>query len=342
MWEDILLSLGMSIAEAIGVKFIEQGKKQKMFKKLNKSVNDIFTGYADSSLDCNEFSKLICNNKFADMIRNYFLTIEDGMDKNLYIDSMEYYICKECKSVKRIEVRRFIKDIEELYNEYLHKIIEDNSSVYALFQLITISHREIITKILENENNIKRYFDSLEDKKISISDENIKLFHQVCEREYGLIRFTGISGAERKKEQKLKDFYIENTFSYYGKEAESFAESFDENVVYCLKYARNRETAMNYTIEDKKLIREVFNALTKVRVTGETDQRTEDFQDILTFELPMGKSCTLVFEAGNLVVGDKVYKISDAEDLWALTTQIALENEPEGHHENQHGDRHHE
>lgn len=40
-------------------------------------------------------------------------------------------------------------------------------------------------------------------------------------------------------------------FSYYGKEAESFAESFDENVVYCLKYARNRETAMNYTIEDK-------------------------------------------------------------------------------------------
>lgn len=77
------------------------------------------------------------------------------MDKNLYIDSMEYYICKECKSVKRIEVRRFIKDIEELYNEYLHKIIEDNSSVYALFQLITISHREIITKILENENNIK-------------------------------------------------------------------------------------------------------------------------------------------------------------------------------------------
>lgn len=220
MWEDILLSLGMSIAEAIGVKFIEQGKKQKIFKKLNKSVNDIFTGYADSSLDCNEFSKLICNNKFADMIRNYFLTIEDGMDKNLYIDSMEYYICKECKSVKRIEVRRFIKDIEELYNEYLHKIIEDNSSVYALFQLITISHREIITKILENENNIKRYFDSLEDKKISISDENIKLFHQVCEKEYGLIRFTGISGAERKKEQKLKDFYIENTFSYYGKEIE--------------------------------------------------------------------------------------------------------------------------
>ena len=73
-------------------------------------------------------------------------------------------------------------------------------------------------------------------------------------------------------------------FSYYGKEAESFAESFDENVVYCLKYARNRETAMNYTIEDMKLIREVF----KVRVTGETDQRTEDLQDILTFELPMG------------------------------------------------------
>lgn len=30
MWEDILLSLGMSIAEAIGVKFIEQGKNKNV------------------------------------------------------------------------------------------------------------------------------------------------------------------------------------------------------------------------------------------------------------------------------------------------------------------------
>ena len=60
--------------------------------------------------------------------------------------------------------------------------------------------------------------------------------------------------SEKKQAATLQKDRIDagdTIFSYYGKEAESFAESFDENVVYCLKYARNRETAMNYTIEDK-------------------------------------------------------------------------------------------
>lgn len=34
------------------------------------------------------------------------------------------------------------------------------------------------------------------------------------------VRFTGISGAERKREQNINEFYVENTFSYYGKEIE--------------------------------------------------------------------------------------------------------------------------
>lgn len=90
----------------------------------------------------------------------------------------------------------------------------------SLFQLMTISHREVIGKILENERNIKKYFNALECKKIQIDDENINLFHAVSEKEYGTIRFTGISGAERKREQNINEFYVENTFSYYGKEIE--------------------------------------------------------------------------------------------------------------------------
>lgn len=119
-----------------------------------------------------------------------------------------------------------------------------------------------------------------------------------------------------------------SVFSYYGEDVESFAESFDENVVYSLKYGRNRETAMYYEIEDKKVIRQVFDALGRIQVTGETNERTEDFVDSFQFQLPMGKSYTFTFEAGNLVIGDKAYTVTDANELWVLTTQIVLDNTP--------------
>ncbi len=98
--------------------------------------------------------------------------------------------------------------------------MEDYPGIYALFQLMILSHREIMGKILESNIDIKRYFNSLECKKVQIDDENIKIFHRVSEKEYGTIRFTGISGAERKREQSVNEFYVENTFSYYGKEIE--------------------------------------------------------------------------------------------------------------------------
>lgn len=117
-------------------------------------------------------------------------------------------------------------------------------------------------------------------------------------------------------------------FLYYGDEGKSFAESFDGNVVYSLKYGRNRETTMYYEIEDKKVIRQVFDALSRIQVTGETNERTEDFADSFQFQLPMGKSYTFTFEAGNLVTGDKAYTVTDANELWVLATQIVLDNMP--------------
>ena len=117
-------------------------------------------------------------------------------------------------------------------------------------------------------------------------------------------------------------------FLYYGDEGKSFAESFDENVVYSLKYGRHRETAMYDEIEDKKVIRQVVDALSRIQVTGETNERTEDFADSFQFQLPMGKSYTFTFEAGNLVTGDKAYTVTDANELWVLATQIVLDNMP--------------
>lgn len=144
---------------------------------------------------------------------------------------------------------------------------------------------------------------------------------------YGWIR-QAVDKKQAATEQKELLHSGTSIFSYSGKDAESFAESFDENVVYSLKYGRNRETAMYYEIEDKKVISQVFNALSRIQVTGEAEERTEDFVDSFQFQLPMDKTYTFSFEAGNLVIGDKAYTVADANELWALTTQIVLDNAP--------------
>lgn len=144
---------------------------------------------------------------------------------------------------------------------------------------------------------------------------------------YGWIR-QAMDKKQAAVEQKELLHSGTSIFSYSGKDTESFAESFDENVVYSLKYGRNRETAMYYEIEDKKVIRQVFDALSRIQVTGETNERTEDFVDSFQFQMPMGKSYTFTFEAGNLVIGDKAYTVTDANELWVLTTQIVLDNTP--------------
>lgn len=55
MWADILLSITMSVSEAIGCSYIEKKKKGKMLKELSKIISEHFEEFADSSLDCNDF-----------------------------------------------------------------------------------------------------------------------------------------------------------------------------------------------------------------------------------------------------------------------------------------------
>lgn len=92
MWADILLSITMSVSEAIGCSYIEKKKKGKMLKELNKIISEHFEEFADSSLDCNDFHLLIKSKKFIEIIRNFFVSINDGMDRSHYIENLEQYI----------------------------------------------------------------------------------------------------------------------------------------------------------------------------------------------------------------------------------------------------------
>lgn len=229
MWEEFALTLIPSNLEAIGTKLISNKNKIKMQNELSTIVGKQFDSFADSSLDSDTFFLLIKSTHFVEIIRNYFFMVNDRSSIEEYKTNIKKLIYNECKTAKLTDIEAFLNKLKELYTEYLHKIIEENPEINAFFQLMSISHREIISRIQDNESELKRYLDTLVNRKASISDENIKLYHSVAERELGEIRFTGIAGAERRKAQELNEFYVENTFSYFAKEIDrGYEYSFEE------------------------------------------------------------------------------------------------------------------
>ena len=229
MWEKIVLALGPTVLEAMGSKLLDYKSKIKVHNKLNEIVNKQFKSFADSSLDSNGFYTLIKSTRFIEIIRNYFFMVRDNLSVEEYRGNIEKLILDECKTANILDVKEFVKKIEVLYIDYLRKIIEEYPGIYVSFQLMSISHREIISNIRDSQSELIRYLVSLDNRKTVISDENIKQYHIVTEREFGEIRFTGIAGAERHKSQNINEFYVENTFSYFGKEIDRLYEfNFEE------------------------------------------------------------------------------------------------------------------
>lgn len=226
MWSDIVLSFVTSLADATCSNLINRGKVEKFRKKLETIVNKLFDEFADTSLDNNQFAKIISSREFIELLRNYFFSIRDGLSHSEYMARFEAYICKADASLKSYEVRAFINKIDVLYTTFLYKVIEENVELNAAIQILTESHRELLGKIVESEENLYKYIQSLDKTNIKITDKDILTYHEICRKEFDKIRFTGISGAEDKAVQDLKIFYVENTFSYYSKK---YLEIFDSS-----------------------------------------------------------------------------------------------------------------
>lgn len=210
-----MLSIVSALSEAVCVNWIDKKKREKLNNKINLMIDENMNTFADTSLDCDDFYLLIQSRNFVEIIRNYFCSIKDGASNSEYMDNIEEYIYRECPTVEHTEVREFVRKIKVLYESYLRKMIMESPELNVIFQLITISHRDIMSKISESEENMKKYFAALSSCKVQIESEEIRTYHEVCKKEYGIIRFTGISGAENKKAQDIDKFYVENTFSYY-------------------------------------------------------------------------------------------------------------------------------
>lgn len=236
MWGEIMLALGPTILEAIGAKVLDQKNKIKAQNQINDAIEEQFRVFENTSLACEAFHSFINSSSFVELLRNYFFMIKDNQTREEYRESVQILICEECSFVDCDDAKAFFDAIEVFYADSLHKIIEDYPGIHAAFQLMSISHREIIAKIRDSENELKRYLSTLNNRKKFISDENIKLYHSVAEKEFGEIRFTGIAGAERRKSQNINEFYVENTFSYIGKHIERMYEDGTEELdPICLK-----------------------------------------------------------------------------------------------------------
>ena len=216
MWGDILLTLTTFVFE-MGFSHFTAAKERKDLKnKLKDIIKDLFDEFCDTSIDTDEFYNTINNYKFKELLQNYFYTLRDNTSGKEYRNNILEYVKQQCPKASHSDVKHFFEKIDEFYINHLHSIIEKDPKLNALFQLLTDSNRSIITKLSEKVDEIIKFVDSQKNTSIAIDKETICEYHRVSEKNYRIVRFTGIAGAERKEERDINDVYIENRFSLYN------------------------------------------------------------------------------------------------------------------------------
>ena len=59
-----------------------------------------------------------------------------------------------------------------------------------------------------------QYFQALHDRNVQIIDADIHRYHDVCNREFGVVRVTGISGVENKGSQDINQSILCGEFVF--------------------------------------------------------------------------------------------------------------------------------
>jgi hypothetical protein len=215
MWTEIVELLSEKTIEIFCGRISNAAKRKTLNKKLFVSIIQSVESFRDSSLDCDDFYKLISNSCFLDALKFQFCPISNAQSKVKYTDKVVKYIVKESPKVKAAKARRFLKTLETSYMASLYAIVEENPELSATLQIISTILQHMADRIVENNEYITQYFSSNELLRRRIETDEIIQFHNNCEKEFKKIKFTGIDGAETRSAIDLGKYYIENTFSYY-------------------------------------------------------------------------------------------------------------------------------
>ena len=218
MWKDFVKDLPGIFLSVWLEDRISARKRESLNRRLAPTIMEMMERFADSSLDCDAFYRMVKSEPFVEMVRLYYFSLSDRKGSREYTACMEAYILRECPAAQSVEVREFLAELENFYERHLLRVLEGDPGNYALYQTLIRANREVLGKISESEESLRKYINARLDSGTQITDADIADYHRVSEKQYARVRFTGISGAENKREQNINEFYVENPFSYYSPE----------------------------------------------------------------------------------------------------------------------------
>lgn len=215
MWADILLSAGTSVCEALCLEQIEKANIEEHRRHINTILHDLLERFADSSLDTPEFHAFISSSSFKNHVRLMYSTIY-GNDQAIesYRTNFANLITENVPGTLFNEVYDFVTQLCDLYENYLCALLKKSPALDALFQLIIKANREIMIKVMDDNQKMRQFLSSFQSKNIKITNDDIKTYHSVSEQEFRYMRFSGIHSAENRPLRNIQDLYVENSFSY--------------------------------------------------------------------------------------------------------------------------------
>ncbi len=89
-----------------------------------------------------------------------------------------------------------------------------------------------------------------------------------------------------------------------------------------LQYRCFYEASSEYTVTDAAVISECLEALSHIKVTGETQIMASDASDLFLFTTKNGEQFSFSFNGHHFESGGKLYELSEDAPLWRIATKI--------------------
>lgn len=217
MWADILVSITISIGEALFDNLFGLMNINKNKKILEKICKKLLEKFVDSSLDNDDFYNFVRSDKFISYLRTYYFVLQNNGQDTDIVDKMYGLTKNRCPKANSIELRQFFKDIDDIFSEIINKVLMTDQQSFGIMCTIIRANRIIVSKICESEENLIRYLDN-NNSILKFEDKLIDMYHKNCIIDYGVMNFTGIAGAEKKNTCKLEQLYVKNNFFIYSRE----------------------------------------------------------------------------------------------------------------------------
>ncbi|MBU3128489.1 NACHT domain-containing protein [Clostridium tagluense] len=215
----LISSVLIKIVPIVAKPFLEYGTgcfySQKQKKYFIKICQDELTQISDcGTLDSDGFYNFIDSIAFQELLKSYYLMMRINKKEGSFTSNL-ITLCKEwVPNVNEIELRRFVISINSIIHKNHVEILSKDVKLFHIMTLICQSNNLIYELINEKFDEIMNINNQGINNSTSTNDyaEIILEHHKICCIEYNKIKFTGIDGAENKKNYKLKDLYVPNDF----------------------------------------------------------------------------------------------------------------------------------